>query len=137
MKIQKGDKVIVLKGKNKGTVGDVISVITETDKVIVSGVNIRTIHQKPKQKGEKGQIIKREGTIHVSNVSYYDEKAKKGSRIGYAGAGKSKNRVSKKTGEAIKKVGVQKKVKKDDKTSATKEEKNVNKENKNTDKKTK
>lgn len=113
MKIQKGDKVIILKGKNKGTVGDVLSIAKESEKVVVSGVNIRTIHQKPKQQGEKGQIIKKEGSINISNVAYFDEKLKRGTRIGYKGEGRGKQRISKQSGDSIKKVGNKKQPKKE------------------------
>lgn len=77
MKIKKGDKVQVMTGAYKGTVGEVLTVFPKEDKVIVEGVNIVKKHQKPTQANPDGGIIEKEAKIHVSNVALYDEKAKK------------------------------------------------------------
>ena len=68
MKIKKDDKVIVLTGKDKGKTGSVIKSFPKDNKIIVSGVNVLKVHQKPRKGGEKGQIIDKTMPIHVSNV---------------------------------------------------------------------
>ncbi len=76
MNIKKGDKVIVLTGKDKGKTGTVAKAIPALDKVVVSGVNIAKIHTKPRRSGEKGQIVDTAMPIHVSNVKKTNESAK-------------------------------------------------------------
>ena len=68
MKIKKDDKVIVLTGKDKGKSGTVSKSFPKENKVIVSGVNVLKVHQKPRKGGEKGQIIDKAMPIHVSNL---------------------------------------------------------------------
>ena len=67
--IKKGDTVIVTTGNDKGTVGEVLRVITGKERVVVQGVNIRARHMKPSQANAQGGIIRREMPIHKSNVS--------------------------------------------------------------------
>ena len=100
MKIRKDDTVIVLAGKDKGKTGKVLKAMPKEGKVIVEGVNIQTKHQKQTQKAP-AEIKHQEGPIDVSNVMYYDTKAKKATRIGYKVEDGKKVRVSKKTGEVI------------------------------------
>jgi len=80
MKIKKGDKVIVITGKDKGTTGTVARAFPKLDRVIVEGVNIKKKHQKPKRGGAKGQIIEKPFPLHVSNVMLVNAKTGKGSR---------------------------------------------------------
>ncbi len=68
MKIKKDDKVIVLTGKDKGKTGTVTKAIPKDNKVVVSGINVLKVHQKPRKSGERGQIIDKTMPIHVSNV---------------------------------------------------------------------
>lgn len=68
MHIKKDDKVIVLKGKDKGKTGTVTQAFPKENKVIVSGINVLKVHQKPRKSGEKGQIIDKTMPIHASNV---------------------------------------------------------------------
>ncbi|MFZ2521913.1 MAG: 50S ribosomal protein L24 [Minisyncoccia bacterium] len=68
MFIKKDDKVIVLTGKDKGKSGTVTKAMPKTGKVIVSGINISKVHQKPRKSGEKGQIIDKVMPIDVSNL---------------------------------------------------------------------
>jgi large subunit ribosomal protein L24 len=100
MRIKKDDTVIVLTGKDKGKTGKVVKALPKDGKVIVEGVNIQTKHQKQTQK-EAAEIKHQEGAIEVSNVMYYDTKAKKPSRIGYKVENGKKVRVAKKTGAVI------------------------------------
>ncbi len=86
MKLKKGDKVVVIAGKDKGQSGIITKVINEKNQVVVEGVNVKTYHRKPTQVNPEGGIIKQEGPINVSNVMYA-EGNKKGpstvSKIGY------------------------------------------------------
>ncbi len=68
MHIKKDDKVIVLTGKDKGKTGSVVKSLPKENKVVVSGVNVLKVHQKPRKSGEKGQIIDKTMPIHASNV---------------------------------------------------------------------
>ncbi len=68
MKIKKGDKVIVITGKDKGKSGPVIRAFPKTDQVLVEGINKKKVHKKPKKSNEKGKIIEQAAPVHVSNV---------------------------------------------------------------------
>ncbi len=68
MNIKKGDKVIVLTGKDKGKTGTVAKAIPQENRIVVSGINVAKIHRKPRKSSEKGQIIEQASPIHVSNV---------------------------------------------------------------------
>ena len=76
MKIKKGDKVKVITGHYKGTIGEVLVALPKENKVIVEGVNLVKKHMKPTQANPDGGIIEKEAPIHVSNVMAYDAKAK-------------------------------------------------------------
>ena len=102
MKIKKGDKVIVVAGKDKGVIGEVIAVSPRTSKVVVEGVNVAKKHEKPNAMNEDGGIVSKEMPIHVSNVMLYDSKAKKGSRVGFKDEKGVKTRVYKKSGQVVK-----------------------------------
>ncbi|QYU66562.1 50S ribosomal protein L24 [Leptolyngbya sp. 15MV] len=67
--VRKGDTVMITAGSNKGTVGEVLRVLTETDQVIIKGVNLRTKHLKPNRVNPQGGIITKEAPLHISNVS--------------------------------------------------------------------
>ena len=100
MKIKKDDTVIVLAGKDKGKTGKVLKAMPKENRVIVEGVNVQTKHQKQTQKAA-AEIKHQEGPIDVSNVAFYDAKAKKASRVGYKMDGDKKVRVAKATGAEI------------------------------------
>jgi large subunit ribosomal protein L24 len=68
MHIKKDDKVIVLTGKDKGKTGTVVKSMPKEGRVIVSGINVLKVHQKPRKGGEKGQIIDKAMPINVSNL---------------------------------------------------------------------
>lgn len=99
MKIKNGDKVQVITGSFKGTIGEVIAVAPKHDKVKVDGVNLVKKHMKPSQINPDGGIMEQEAWIHVSNVMAYDSKAKATSRVGYTEVKGKKVRVYKKTGK--------------------------------------
>ena len=71
--VKVGDKVKIISGQSKGKIGVVKSLLKETSKVIVQGVNIKIKHVKPSRAGESGQIKELEFPIHSSNVSKYEE----------------------------------------------------------------
>jgi len=100
MKIKVGDTVSVIAGKDKSKTSKVLKTYTETNKVLLEGVNKVTKHIKGKQ-GEQGKIIKIEKPIDVSNVMLICPYTQKKTRIGYEGKGKEKRRVSKKAGKTL------------------------------------
>ncbi len=82
LKIRKGDRVKVITGRSKGKVGDVLRVLPEENRVVVSGVNVIKRHTKP-SRTESGGIIEREAAIHVSNVALLDPKSDKPTKVGF------------------------------------------------------
>lgn len=102
MKIKKGDKVQVITGSYKGTVGEVLQVNPKTNKVVVEGVAIAKKHLKPTQMNPEGGIVEKEAAIDASNVMLVDTKAKKPSRVGYKVENGKKVRVFKKSGTVVK-----------------------------------
>ena len=101
MKIKKGDKVIVMTGKDKGKTGKVLRAIPTQEKVIIEGVNILKKNIKATSSSKKGEIIEKTMPIHVSNVMFIDPKENKPSRIGYLIEDGKKFRISKKSGQKI------------------------------------
>lgn len=100
LKVKKGDKVVVLTGKDKGKTGEVKNVLIDTLQVVVQGINIQTKHRKPSQ-SSAGGLDKIEAPIHVSNVALVDPKTSKATRVGYKTVGDRKVRVARKSGEVI------------------------------------
>lgn len=101
MKIRKGDRVVVLAGKDKGKEGVVKEALPRVDKVVVEGVNVAKRHRKPTRAMTQGGIIDIEQPIHVSNVAILDPDGKP-TRIGYRiEADGSKIRVSRRTGAEL------------------------------------
>lgn len=68
MHVKKGDKVILIAGKDKGKSGVILRALPKEDKVIVEGMNVRKIHVKPTRSGEKGKVVERSLPVHASNV---------------------------------------------------------------------
>jgi len=103
MKIRKGDRVVVLSGKDKGAEGTVERAIPKDDKVIVEGVNVARKHQKPTRGDQQGGIIEKAMPIHVSNVAVVSPKDGKATRVGYRIEDDgTKVRICKRTGAVIK-----------------------------------
>lgn len=102
MRIKKGDKVKVITGAYKGTIGEVTKAFPKEDKVIVEGVNMVKKHLRPTQQNPDGGIVEKEAKIHVSNVMLYDEKVKQASRVKYEMKDGKKVRVYKKSGAEVK-----------------------------------
>lgn len=101
LKIKKGDKVVVLTGKDKGAKGEVLKVFPEDSRVLVQGVNLVKKHQKPSAV-DAGGIKSVERAIHVSNVALIDPKSDKPTRVGYkTNKDGTKVRVARRSGETI------------------------------------
>ncbi|MDO4951728.1 MAG: 50S ribosomal protein L24, partial [Bacteroidales bacterium] len=100
--IKKGDTVYVNAGNDKGKTGKVLSVIRDTDRAIVEGINMVSRHTKPNSKQPQGGIIRQEAAIHISNLNLIDPKSQKPTRVGYRMEGDKKIRYAKKSGEEIK-----------------------------------
>ena len=101
MKIKKGDKVLVVSGKDKGKQGTVTAAFPRTNQVIVDGVNKKKKHQKPRRGGQKGQIIEKALPIHVSNVMLVDPKTGKQTRVGIQRKGDKRARITKKSNSEL------------------------------------
>lgn len=99
-KIKKGDKVVVLAGKDKGKTGQVTLVMPKDGKVVVSGVNTVKRHQRATQTSAGG-IEEKDAPIHVSNVALADPKSGEPTRVGFQTKDGKKVRVAKKSGEVI------------------------------------
>lgn len=84
-KIKKGDLVVVIAGRDRGQQGRVLEVLTETDRVLVEGVQRVTKHIKPgtRRDNQQGGLVTVEAPIHISNVMLVDPETKKGTRVGY------------------------------------------------------
>ena len=100
-KIRKGDKVVVLSGKDKGKTGDVVRAMPKDGKVIVSGVNIAVRHRKPSQLNPQGGLERREAPLHVSKVALEDPKSGGPTRVRFETRDGKKVRVAAKSGELI------------------------------------
>ena len=92
-KIKKGDTVVVIAGKDKGKSGNVNTLITNKDRVIVQGINIVKKHRKASQESP-GKIEEIEASIHISNVSHVDPETGKPTRVKYDFKDGLKKRVS-------------------------------------------
>jgi large subunit ribosomal protein L24 len=99
MKIRKGDRVVVLKGKDRGKEGQVMRVLPAERKVIVDGVNVAKKHQKPTRSTMQGGIIDKDMPIDASNVAVVSPKDGKATRVGYKiDEDGNKVRICKRTG---------------------------------------
>ena len=99
-RIKKGDKVVVIAGKDKGRTSEVVAVSPKDDRAVVSGINVVRRHQRQTQTTEAG-IIAKEAPIHLSNLAIADPKDGKPTRVGYKVEGDKKVRYAKRSGEVI------------------------------------
>jgi large subunit ribosomal protein L24 len=100
-KIRKGDRVVVLAGKDKGRTGEVLQVMPKEDKAVVRGINMVVRHQRQTQ-SQQGGIIRKEAPIHLSNIAIADPKDGKPTRVGFrVQKDGTKVRVAKRSGEVI------------------------------------
>ncbi|WP_158841431.1 50S ribosomal protein L24 [Polaribacter sp. L3A8] len=94
-KIKSGDTVKVIAGDHKGSEGKVLQIIKDKDRVLVEGVNLVSKHTKPSAQNPQGGIVKKEASLHISNLMLVEDGV--AVRVGYKVDGDAKTRVSKKT----------------------------------------
>lgn len=100
-KIRKGDKVVVLAGRDKGRTGEVVSVLPKADRALVRGVNLVKRHQRQTAQHEGG-IISKELPIHISNIALADPRDGKPTRVGFKTLDDGRKvRVAKRSGAEI------------------------------------
>lgn len=100
-KIKRGDRVIVLTGKDKGRSGEVIKIMPADNRALVRGINMVTRHQR-QTAGQEGGIIRKEAPIHLSNIAVEDRDSGKPTRIGFKVLEDGRKvRVAKRSGETI------------------------------------
>jgi large subunit ribosomal protein L24 len=99
-KIKKGDKVVVLSGKDKGRTGEVVKAMPKEGKVLVSGINVHARHRKPSQLNPQGGIERKEAPLHISKVAIATADGKP-SRVRFEMREGKKVRVAVKSGELI------------------------------------
>lgn len=101
-KIKKGDKVVILSGKDKGKTGEVTKSLPRDGKVIVGGINMMTRHKKPSQSDPNGGLERIEAPMAVSKVAIADPKDGKATRVGFKFLEDGRKvRVAKRSGEVI------------------------------------
>ena len=98
-KIKSGDTVTVIAGDHKGSEGKVLQILKDKNRAIVEGVNMISKHTKPSAQSPQGGIVKKEASIHISNLSLVEDG--KAVRVGYTVEGDAKTRISKKSKKAI------------------------------------
>ena len=100
-KIRKGDRVVVTTGRDKGKKGEVMKIMTEENRALVSGVNMVRRHQRQTQKLQGG-IVSKEAPIHLSNLAHADPKDGSPTRIGWKVLNDGRKvRFARKSGEVI------------------------------------
>ncbi len=100
-KLKKGDRVIVLAGKDKGKSGEIVQIMPAEERAVVRGVNLVKRHQRQSQTQEGG-IITKEAPIHMSNLAVADPKDNKATRVGFeVKEDGTKVRVAKRSGDVI------------------------------------
>ena len=99
-KIKKGDRVVVLSGKDKGRTGEVVRAMPKEGKVVVSGINVHARHRKPSQQSPQGGIDRTEAPLHISKVAIATADGKP-TRVRFEVRDGKKVRVAAKTGELI------------------------------------
>jgi large subunit ribosomal protein L24 len=100
-KIKKGDRVVVLTGKDKGRQGSVLRMLPKDERVVVTGLNMVQRHTRPSQSDPQGGIKNKEAPLHVSNVALVDPKTGGPTRVGFRVEDGKKVRFAKKSGEVI------------------------------------
>jgi len=101
-KIRRDDEVVILAGKDKGKRGKVLSVVSESGRVFVEGINLIKKHQKPvPQLNQAGGIVEKEASIDVSNVAIFNQETGKADRVGFKIEDGKKLRIFKSTGKTI------------------------------------
>ena len=102
MKLKKGDKVIVIAGKNRGASGTISLSIPKKERVLIDGINLVKKHRRPSSQNRKGQIVDKPMSIHISNVMLVDPKGGKPTRIRIVRKEGVRSRVAVKSGQEVK-----------------------------------
>lgn len=102
MKLKKGDKVIVIAGKDKGKKGTITESLPALNRVIIEGVNIAKVSEKPRTKSGKGQVVERAMPLNASNVMLIDPKDGVRTRVAIKKIAGKNVRVTKKSGSELK-----------------------------------
>jgi large subunit ribosomal protein L24 len=101
LKIKKGDRVVVISGRDKGKTGEVLRVLPTEQRAVVQGVNVARRHTKPRM-GEPGGIVEKELALHISNIAHLDPASGKPTRIGYKFLDDGRKvRIARRSGEVI------------------------------------
>lgn len=100
-RLKKGDKVVVMAGKDKGKKGEILSLFPKEEKAIVGGVNMVQRHTRPSAANPEGGILAKEAKVHLSNLMIEDPKDGSPTRVGFRIDGEKKVRFAKKSGEVI------------------------------------
>jgi len=101
LKVHKGDRVVVITGRDKGKTGEVLRVLPKESRVLVQGVNMVKRHQRPSQMSPGG-IVEKESSIHISNVAHIDPKTDRPTRVGIrVDEGGRKLRFARRSNETI------------------------------------
>lgn len=102
MKLKKGDKVVVIAGKSKGSTGTIVRAMPKENMILIEGVNLVKRHRRPTQASPKGQIIDKPMPLHISNVQLVDPKTGKPTRVKISkGKDGARERVAVKSGQKI------------------------------------
>lgn len=101
MKIKKGDKVVVIAGKDRGKTGTVSKALPRSEQVLIDGVNVKKKHLKAHGKAKSGQIIEKAYPLHVSNVMFVDPKTSARTRISITRKDGARLRIAKKSGQEL------------------------------------
>jgi large subunit ribosomal protein L24 len=103
-RLKKGDKVVVIAGRDRGRTGEIIAMHRDDDRALVRGVNIVKRHQR-QSASQEGGIVSKEAPIHLSNIALADPKDGKPTRVGFkivgTGDDRKKVRVAKRSGDEI------------------------------------
>ena len=99
-RIRKGDKVVVLSGRDRGRTGEVIEMRPKENRALVRGVNMVKRHQR-QSTTQEGGIISKEASVHISNIALADPKDGKPTRVGFKMLGDKKVRFAKRSGVEI------------------------------------
>ncbi len=100
-KIRKGDRVMVIAGRDKGRIGEVLKVMPKENRAIVQGVNVVKRHQRPGT-DQPGGIVEKEAPVHMSNLAHIDPKDNRPTRVGFKVLEDGRKvRYAKRSGEVI------------------------------------
>ena len=101
MKLKKGDPVVVISGKDRAKQAKILRVMPSSGKIIVEGVNLAKVRERPRRAGQKGQTVQRTMPLDASNVMYHCSVCKRGVRLGFKLVGENKVRFCRRCGREV------------------------------------